>query len=80
MIGAGEVEMGLYNLSEIGRVMGIVRAGALPASVQVYSSYDIAVPATNAAPGPAVAYRDFLLDPARRPRWEAAGLEMAGKY
>jgi molybdate transport system substrate-binding protein len=77
MIGAGEIEMGLYNVSEIPRAKGVVRAGALPASVQVYSSYDIAVPATNTDPAPALAYRDYLLDPAQRGGWENAGLEPA---
>ena len=77
MIAAREVEIGLYNVSEIGRAKGVVRGGAIPASVQVYSSFDIGIPATNATPGPALAYRDFILDPKRRARWEAAGLELA---
>jgi molybdate transport system substrate-binding protein len=77
MIGAGEIEMGLYNVSEIPRAKGVIRAGTLPASVQVYSSYDIAVPVTNTDPGPALAYRDYLLDPAQRGGWETAGLEPA---
>ena len=77
MIAAREVEIGLYNLIEIGRAKGVVRGGAIPASVQVYSSFDIGIPATNAVPGPALAYRDFILDLKRRARWEAAGLELA---
>jgi molybdate transport system substrate-binding protein len=77
MIGTGEIEMGLYNVSEIPRAKGVVRAGALPASVQVYSSYAIAVPATNKDPAPALAYRDYLLHPAQRSGWESAGLEAA---
>lgn len=77
MIASGEIELGLYNYSEIPRARGVVRFGPLPAAVQVYSAYDIAVPLTNTSPGPALAYRDFVTDPARRARWEAAGLEQA---
>lgn len=77
LIAAGEVEIGLYNVSEIPRAKGVVRVGPVPAAVNVYSTFDIAVSATNAAPEPALAYRDFMLDPARRARWDAAGLEQA---
>jgi molybdate transport system substrate-binding protein len=77
LIAKGEIEFGLYNVSEIPRAKGVVRVGPLPAAVQVYTSYDIAVPATNVAPEPALAFRDYLLNPAQRARWEAAGLEMA---
>jgi len=79
LIADGKVEIGLYNVSEIPRVKGVVLAGPAPAAVQVYIDYDAAVPATNASPEAALSFLKFLSRPAARPRWEAAGLEMAGK-
>ena len=79
LIADGKVEIGLYNVSEIPRVKGVVLAGPAPAAVQVYIDYDAAVPATNAAPEAAISFLRFLSRPAARPRWEASGLEMVGK-
>jgi molybdate transport system substrate-binding protein len=78
LIAKGEVDIGLYNVSEIPRAKGVVLAGPVPAAVQVYINYDAAVPATNAAPDNALALVKFLLRPAARPQWEKAGLELAG--
>jgi len=50
LIAAGEVDIGLYNVSEIPRARGVVLAGSVPAAVQVYINYAAAVPATNATP------------------------------
>src|SRR5882757_3511687 len=43
LIAKGEVDIGLYNVSEIPRAKGIVLAGAVPAAVQVYINYEAAV-------------------------------------
>jgi molybdate transport system substrate-binding protein len=75
LIAKGEVDIGLYNLSEIARYPGVVSAGPVPAAVQVYINYDAAIPATNTAPEPALALLKFLTRPASLPIWTGAGLE-----
>jgi molybdate transport system substrate-binding protein len=79
LIAAGEVDIGLFNLSEVPRVPGVVHAGPVPAAVQVYINYDSALPATNAAPDAAQALLKYLQRPASRPIWDKAGLEVIGK-
>src|SRR5262245_44838490 len=76
LIAKGEVDIGLYNLSEIARYPGVVSAGPVPATVQVYINYDAAIPATNAAPEPALALLKYLAQPASVPIWTKAGLEV----
>jgi molybdate transport system substrate-binding protein len=77
MIGKGEVEIGLYNVSEIPRAKGVALAGPVPAAVQVYINYDAAVPAGSPAPDAALALLTYFSQDASRPRWTAAGLELA---
>jgi molybdate transport system substrate-binding protein len=77
LIAKGEADIGLYNVSEIPRAKGVVLAGPVPAAVQVYILYDAAVPASNTAPDSALALLKFMSSPSARPRWEAAGLELA---
>jgi molybdate transport system substrate-binding protein len=76
LIANGEVDLGLFNVSEIPRAPGVVRAGPVPAEVQVYINYDSAVPVTNTAPEPAMALLKYLQRPASRPVWDKAGLEV----
>jgi molybdate transport system substrate-binding protein len=78
LIAKGEVDIGLYNLSEIARYPGVVAAGPVPEAVQVYINYDAAVPATNAAPEPALALLKYFARAAARPIWTSAGLEAVG--
>ena len=78
-IAKGEVELGLFNLSEIPRARGVVRAGPVPAAVQVYINYDSAIPATNTNPAAAQALLDFFHRPASKPVWDKAGLEVVGE-
>jgi molybdate transport system substrate-binding protein len=79
LIGKGEVDIGLYNVSEIPRAKGVVLAGPVPAAVQVYINYEAAVPAGNAAPEPALALLKYLGRPAALPVWQKAGLEVLGE-
>jgi molybdate transport system substrate-binding protein len=79
LIAKGEIDIGLFNVSEIPRAPGVVRAGPVPAAVQVYIDCDAAVPATNAAPDAALAFIKYLHRPASRPVWDKAGLEVAGE-
>ena len=77
LIASGEIEIGLYNVSEIPRAKGVVLAGAVPAAVQVYIVYDSAVPATNATPEAALALARYLGRDAARAVWIKGGLEPA---
>ena len=79
LIAKGEIDLGLFNLSEIPRAPGVVRAGSVPAQVQVYINYDSAVPITNTAPEPALALLRSFVRPASRPVWEKAGLEVSAE-
>jgi molybdate transport system substrate-binding protein len=79
LIAKGEVDIGLYNLSEIARYPGVVAAGPVPEAVQVYINYDAAVPTTSAAPEPALALLKYLTREASRPIWIRAGLEPIGE-
>jgi molybdate transport system substrate-binding protein len=76
-IASGEIEMGLYNVSEIPRAKGVVLAGPVPAAVQVYIVYDATVPLTNANPDAALAFLRYLGGHAARAVWSQGGLELA---
>ncbi len=78
-IARGEIEVGLFNLSEIPRAPGVVRAGPVPAEVEVYINYDAAVPVANANPAEALAFLSALQRPATRPVWDKAGLEVVAE-
>jgi molybdate transport system substrate-binding protein len=78
LIAKGEIDLGLFNVSEIPRAPGVVRAGPVPAAVQVYINYDSAVPVTNATPDAVLVFLKYLQRPASRPVWDKAGLEIAG--
>src|SRR5580704_12311265 len=79
LIAKGEIDLGLFNVSEIPRAPGVVRAGPVPAAVQVYINYDSAVPVTNTAPDAVLALVQYFQRPASRPVWDKAGLEVAGE-
>ena len=79
LVAAGEIDIGLYNVSEIPRAKGVVLAGAVPAAVQVYIVYDAAVPVSNAAPEPALALLRRLGGEATRATWIKGGLEPVGE-
>lgn len=78
LIAKGDIDFGLYNLSEIPRAPGVVRAGPVPAAVQVYINYDAAVPVTNTSPEAVLALLKYFRRPASRAVWDKAGLELAG--
>ena len=75
LIASGEVEVGLYLVSEIKLVEGIFLAGLLPAELQSYVIYAGAVTANSAAREEALGCLGFLADPARQSHWKAAGFE-----
>jgi len=79
LIANGEIDIGLFNVSEIPRAPGVVRAGPVPAEVQVYINYDSAIPVTNSTPDAALALLKYFHRPASRPVWDKAGLEVIGE-
>lgn len=76
-ITTGEVEIGLYPVSEIISEKGVALAGMIPAEVQLNTVYAAGVLAANAAPEPAMAFIKFLADPANAAHWKHAGFEPA---
>jgi molybdate transport system substrate-binding protein len=77
-IAKGEVDIGLFNVSEIPRAKGVIMAGAVPGAVQVYINYDAAIPAASSAVEPALALLKYFTAPSAHARWQAAGLDLAG--
>jgi molybdate transport system substrate-binding protein len=79
LIASGEVDFGLFNVSEIPRAKGVVLAGALPAAIQAYLDYDAALPAMNKSPGPAKEFAAFLASRDAKTYWAGAGIDQAGQ-
>ena len=77
LIATGEVDFGLFNVSEIPRAKGVILAGALPAAIQAYLDYDGVIPLANTAPEPARAFLAFLASPEARALWTASGIDQA---
>jgi molybdate transport system substrate-binding protein len=77
-IARGEVEIGLYLLSEVLTVKGVTVAGMLPAALQSYIVYSGAVLADSAAPEAAAEFIKFVADPSRELQWKATGFESVG--
>ena len=73
----GEVEIGLYPVSEIISEKGVAFAGLIPPDVQLNTVYATGVLAANAAPEPAIAFVKFLADPSHAKHWKDAGFESA---
>jgi molybdate transport system substrate-binding protein len=76
LVAAGDADVGLYLASEVLGVKGATLVGMLPAELQNYVVYAIAVPAHNASPEPALAFVKFVSDPANREAWKATGFEL----
>jgi molybdate transport system substrate-binding protein len=76
LVATGEAEVGLYLASEVQSIKGAILAGMLPAELQNYVVYTVAIPARNAAPEPALAFVRFIADPASREHWKATGFEL----
>lgn len=78
LIAKGEVEIGMYLVSEIRMVEGVTLVGLLPPDLQSYLVFAGAVAADSVSPGPALAFLEFLSEPAGRDHWSAAGFEPVG--
>jgi molybdate transport system substrate-binding protein len=71
MIAKGEVEMGLFNISEA-TIPGVVVAGPVPAPLQEYTTYDAAVMASAANRDGAAAFVKFVTGKGAAATWKAA--------
>jgi molybdate transport system substrate-binding protein len=77
-VAKGDVEIGLFNMSEIVPVKGVTLAGPLPPELQSYITFAAAVHARAAAPGPAQEYLRALIAPAAGDAWTKGGMEPLG--
>jgi len=80
LIARGEIELGLYNLSEIPDGKGIQLAGSVPAPLQVVTTYEAALMSDGSVVEATRAFINFLASPESRPRWSAARLEPLADY
>jgi molybdate transport system substrate-binding protein len=77
LIAKGEVEMGLYDVSEIPEGKGLALAGPVPKMLQIATGYEGALMSDGAVPEAARAFIRFLAGPEARAKWVAAKLEPA---
>jgi molybdate transport system substrate-binding protein len=75
LIAKGDIELGLYNLSEIPDGKGVKLAGPVPAPLQLVTTYEGALMSDGAVPEAARAFIRFLASADARDRWLAARLE-----
>jgi molybdate transport system substrate-binding protein len=75
MIAKGEIELGLYNMSEIPEDKGLKLAGPVPAPLQISTTYEGGLMSDGAVPLAARAFIHFLASPDARAKWLAAKLE-----
>ena len=78
LVAKGDVDFGLWLISEVQSAKGITLAGMLPPALQSFVVYGTAIPAYNAAPEAALAFVKFISDPGKGERWKAAGFELVG--
>jgi molybdate transport system substrate-binding protein len=75
LIAKGEVEMGLYNISEIPEGNGLAYVGPVPKLLQITTNYEGALMSDGAVPEAARAFIRFLASSEARPKWLAAKLD-----
>jgi molybdate transport system substrate-binding protein len=80
LVAKGEVEMGLYNVSEIPEGKGLAFAGPVPKLLQVTTSYEGGLMSDGAVPEAARAFIRFLASSEARPKWLAAKLEPSTEH
>jgi molybdate transport system substrate-binding protein len=74
-IAKGEIEIGFFNISEIRPFVKF--AGAVPASLQQYTSYDAAVTTKSTAGEAAAALVKMIATSGSAEHWKSAGMEPA---
>jgi molybdate transport system substrate-binding protein len=80
LIAKGEVEMGLYNVSEIPEGKDLALAGPVPTLLQIATNYEGALMSDGAVPEAARAFIRFLASPDARAKWLAAKLEPSADH
>ena len=74
LIAKGEVELGLYNVSEIPEGKGLALAGAVPAPLQIDTTYEGGLMTDGPVPQAAREFIRYLASPDARAKWIAAKL------
>ena len=74
-VARGEAEIGVTLISEIVPVKGARMAGPLPESLQLWTVYTSAIPASSTQPAAARAFVEALTSPAMAARWTAGGFQ-----
>jgi molybdate transport system substrate-binding protein len=77
MIAKGELELGLMNASEVRTFVKF--AGPVPAPLQDYTNYEVALTTKAAASGAALALAQFIGSQAAVQHWKTARMESAAK-
>jgi molybdate transport system substrate-binding protein len=80
MVAKGEVEMGLYNVSEIPEGKGLALVGPVPVPLQIATIYEAALMSEGSVPEAARAFIRFLAGAQARATWIAAKLEPAAQH
>jgi molybdate transport system substrate-binding protein len=75
LIVRGDVDFGLYPASAMIPIKGVVVAGLLPREVQRVTVFGAGIMTDNLLPEPAMAFINFLIDPAHQEPWKRAGFE-----
>jgi molybdate transport system substrate-binding protein len=75
LVAKGEVEVGMFNISEVLPVKGVTLVGPLPTELQSYIVFAAAIHASSNSPAPAQAFIEVMSDPGARDQWKAGGLE-----
>jgi len=78
-IAKGDIEIGLYLLSEVLSVKGVAVAGMLPPAQQHTIVYGSAVMADSMQPEAARDFLTFIAGPSKEAQWRATGFEIIGK-
>jgi molybdate transport system substrate-binding protein len=74
-VSEGRAEMAIVFISEALVVKGVTVAGPLPPSLQDYSAYAAAIPASSTDPAAAKAFVAALTSPEMAERWRRNGFE-----
>jgi molybdate transport system substrate-binding protein len=74
-VAQGRAEMAIVFISEAVAVKGVTLAGPLPPSLQDYSVYAAAIPASSTDPAAARAFVTALASPEMAARWQRNGFE-----
>jgi molybdate transport system substrate-binding protein len=75
LVAKGEVEVGMFNISEVLPVKGVTLVGPLPTELQSYIVFAAAIHAGSRSTAPAQAFIEVMSDPGAREQWKAGGLE-----